>query len=117
MPWLGQQQAPKSPYFIDAFERANGLQVYWSDDDTLQRTQQYVLYRFESTEVVNLNDPTKILALVPQMPDPQFTDVTYQKGHTYTYVVTALDRMQNESFSSEPLRTKVQNGKTIFIFP
>ncbi|HEY8915371.1 MAG TPA: family 10 glycosylhydrolase [Chitinophaga sp.] len=117
MPWLGQQQAPKSPYFIDAFERANGLQVYWSDDDTLQRTQQYVLYRFEGTQVVNLNDPTKILALVPQMPDPQFTDMTYQKGHTYTYVVTALDRMQNESFSSEPLRTKVQNGKTIFIFP
>jgi uncharacterized lipoprotein YddW (UPF0748 family) len=117
MPWLGQQQAPKAPYFIDAFERPAGLQLYWSDDDTLHRTQQYVLYRFEGQDVINLNDPTKILGLVPQMPDPQFMDVTYQKGHAYTYVVTALDRLQNESFASDPLRTRMQNGKTIFIFP
>jgi uncharacterized lipoprotein YddW (UPF0748 family) len=117
MPWLRGQEAPKAPYFIDAFERANGLQIHWSDDDTSHRTQQYVLYRFEGTEVVNLNDPTKIVSILPQMPDPQFTDFTYVKGRNYVYVVTALDRLQNESLASEPLRMKVVNGKTEFLFP
>lgn len=117
MPWLTGQEAPKAPYFIDAFERPNGLQIYWSDDDTLQRTKQYVLYRFEGTQPVNLNDPTRIIAIVPQMPDPQFTDLTYVKGHNYVYVVTALDRLQNESFSSESLQVKVENGKVVFLFP
>lgn len=117
MPWLKGQEAPKAPYFIDAFERANGLQVYWSDDDTLQRTKQYVLYRFEGTQPVNLADPTKILAILPQMPDPQYTDLTYVKGRDYVYVVTALDRLQNESLSSEALQVKIVGGKATFLFP
>ena len=117
MPWLKGQEAPKAPYFIDAFERENGLQVYWSDDDTLQRTKQYVLYRFEGTQPVSLNDPTKILAILPQMPDPQYTDFTYVKGRDYVYVVTALDRLQNESLSSEALQVKMVGGKVTFLFP
>ncbi|KAA2244984.1 family 10 glycosylhydrolase [Chitinophaga agrisoli] len=118
MPWLDpQQKAPKSPYFIDAFERANGLQLYWSDDDTSGRTQQYVLYRFDAAAAINLNDPTKILGLIPQQPDPQFTDVTYVKGRSYVYIVTALDRLEQESLASDPLRMKIVNGKTEFLFP
>lgn len=116
MPWLKGAEAPKAPYFIDAFERPNGLQLHWSDDDTLHRTQQYVLYRFEANEAINLNDPTKILTIVPQMPDPQFTDAAYVKGHLYTYVVTALDRLQNESLASDPLRMKIEAGRPAFIF-
>jgi uncharacterized lipoprotein YddW (UPF0748 family) len=116
MPWIKGSEAPKAPYFIDAFERPAGLQLHWSDDDTLHRTRQYVLYRFNANEPVNLNDPTKILTIVPQMPDPQFTDGSYEKGRLYTYVVTALDRLQNESLASDPLRMEIQGGKPAFIF-
>lgn len=115
MPWLGLS-APEPPYFIDAFERPAGLHLYWSDDDTSGRTNQYALYRFEANEVVNLNDPSKIIAIVPQMPDPQFVDAAYVKGHMYTYIVTALDRVQNESPASDPLRMRLSGGTIQFLF-
>lgn len=115
MPWL-DDVAPKAPYFIDAFERTDGLEIRWSDDDTTGQTRQYALYRFDAQQPVNLNDPTKILAIVPQMPDPVWMDRTYIKGRTYTYIVTALDRMQNESLQSDPLWMEIINGRPRFHF-
>lgn len=115
MPWL-DNSAPKAPYFIDAFEKPEGLEIRWSDDDTTQQTKQYVLYRFTDKEVVNVNDPTKIIAIVQQMPDPVHMDKTYIKGQGYIYIVTALDRMQNESMISDPLRIEIVNGRPRFEF-
>jgi uncharacterized lipoprotein YddW (UPF0748 family) len=115
MPWL-KAKAPFPPYFIDAFERLNGLNLYWADDDTSGRTNQYILYRFSQNEVINLNDPAKILAILPQMSDPQYVDKTYEKGKIYTYVVTALDRLQNESHASDPLYMKIVGRRTRFMF-
>lgn len=115
MPWINLP-APLPPYFIDAFERTDGLHLYWADDDTSGRTQQYVLYRFNANESINLNDPTKILAIIQQMPDPQFIDYSYVKGNLYTYVVTALNRLQTESWASDPLYMKKSGKKTLFMF-
>ncbi|MBV7528679.1 glycoside hydrolase family 10 protein [Chitinophaga sp. sic0106] len=114
MPWL-PNTAPEAPYFVDAFERSWGLEIHWSDNDTLAHTKQYVLYRFAENEVINLTDPTKIIAIVQQAPDPEFRDLSYVKGRGYTYVVTALDRLQNESLASEPLRVR-PGVKTMFEF-
>ncbi len=115
MPWL-DNKPPDPPYFIDAFERPEGLELRWSDDDTSGQTRQYVVYRFDEKDVINVNDPTKILAIVPQMVDPVWMDKTYIKGHGYIYIVTALDRMQNESMISDPLKVEVVNGKARFDF-
>lgn len=115
MPWLGTK-APEAPYFIDAFERPAGLELHWADNDTSHQTQQYVLYRFDQHEAINLEDPTKILAILPQHTDPQYIDASYVKGKMYVYIVTALNRMQNESQQSDPLHMKLHNGKSVFIF-
>jgi uncharacterized lipoprotein YddW (UPF0748 family) len=115
MPWINLP-APIPPYFIDAFERVDGLHLYWADDDTSGRTQQYILYRFNANESINLNDPTKILAIIQQMPDPQFIDYSYVKGNLYTYVVTALNRLQTESWASDPLYMKKSGKRTLFVF-
>lgn len=115
MPWINLP-APLPPYFIDAFERADGLHLHWADDDTSGRTKQYVLYRFNASESINLNDPTKILAIIQQMPDPQFIDYSYVKGNLYTYVVTALNRLQTESLASDPLYMRKNGRKTLFMF-
>ncbi|MGX5818202.1 family 10 glycosylhydrolase [Chitinophaga lutea] len=115
MPWL-DNAAPTAPYFVDAFEKPEGLEVRWADNDTTRQTTQYVLYRFGENEVVNVNDPTHILAIVHQMPDPYFMDRSYIKGRKYIYIVTALDRMHNESMISDPLLVEVVNGKSTFTF-
>jgi hypothetical protein len=55
---------------------------------------KYVVYRFGAKEKVNTADATKIIAITPQT----FLKLPYDDGKTrYTYVVTALDRLQNES--------------------
>lgn len=115
MPWLGGK-APFSPYFIDAFEKDNGLEIHWADDDTSHRTRQYVLYKFKPNEPLNLNDATKILSVVPQMPDPVFLDTAYQSGQQYIYILTAMDRLQHESFPSAPLKVAAHGGRVYFYF-
>ena len=60
----------------------------------MDEAQQYVVYRFGPGEKVNLDDPTHILCITKDTMLP----LTYEGGKTkYTYVVTALDRLQNES--------------------
>ena len=53
-----------------------------------------MVYRFEKGEKVNLDDAAKIIAVTS---DP-FVKLAYNGvKQKYTYVVTALDRMWNES--------------------
>ncbi|HSY76027.1 MAG TPA: glycoside hydrolase, partial [Bacteroidia bacterium] len=56
----------------------------------------YVIYRFDGDERVNLTDPKYILHIQYDT-TTTFTDETAKKGQTYLYVVTALDRLKNES--------------------
>ena len=61
----------------------------WSDE-----ARQYVVYRFAKGEKVNTDDPSHIIAITTNT----FLKLPYTGGKTkYTYVVTALDRLQNES--------------------
>ena len=60
----------------------------WQDEAV-----KYVVYRFGKGEKVNIDDPSKIVAITHKTYYP----LPYVNGKTkYTYVVTALDRMQNE---------------------
>jgi len=55
-----------------------------------------VIYRFDGDEKVDLTDP-KYIRHIQYNNDPFYRDETIQKGKTYLYVVTALDRLKNES--------------------
>ena len=52
-----------------------------------------MVYRFEQGEPLNVNDASKIVKLTTDCLYPLPADQTGR----YTYVVTALDRMHNES--------------------
>ncbi len=55
---------------------------------------RYVVYRFAKGEKVNTDDATKIVAITTNT----FCLLPYKNGtQKYTYVVTALNRLQNES--------------------
>lgn len=56
----------------------------------------YVIYRFDGNEKVDLNDPKHILHIQYDN-TPFLRDRTVQRGKTYLYVVTAIDRLKNES--------------------
>ena len=62
----------------------------------MDRAVQYVVYRFDSKETVNIDDPSHIVAITRD----NFYKLPYENGKTkYRYVVTALDRLHNESKS------------------
>ena len=61
----------------------------WRDEPT-----RYVVYRFAKGEKVNINDASKIVAVTPDC----YIKLPYDNGkQKFTYVVTALNRLQNES--------------------
>ncbi len=56
----------------------------------------YIIYRFDGDEKVDLTDPKYILHI--QYNDlTTYIDKTINKGKTYLYVITAIDRLKNES--------------------
>ena len=68
------------------------------DDEAIK----YVVYRFQKGEDLDINDPSHIVAIT--------SDTFYELPHTlepgkYVYLVTALDRLQNES---KPVKKKVK---------
>jgi uncharacterized lipoprotein YddW (UPF0748 family) len=61
----------------------------WNDEAT-----KYAVYRFAKGEKVNIEDPSKLVAVTSDT----YLKLPYQNGRTkYYYVVTALNRLQNES--------------------
>ena len=62
--------------------------------DPMNKAVKYVVYRFDKKEKINLNDPSKIVTITSR----EFIELPYHDGKTkYQYVVTALDRLNNES--------------------
>ena len=67
----------------------------------MDKAIQYVVYRFEKGQTINLDDPQHIVAVTRR----SFLKLPYRDGSTqYIYVVTALNRIQRES---APAKCKV----------
>ncbi len=82
-----------------------GPLLYWEAPkakDEMDRAIQYVVYRFENKEKIDLNDPSHIVAITRDT----FVNLPYETGKVKCqYVVTALDRLHNES---KPAKKKVK---------
>ena len=111
--WLALQ--PEFP-FIDgkAPKAVKGLDVIWTDEGPvlcwtapkgkteMDRAVKYVVYRFAKGEKQDLGNATKIVGFT----QTTFFPLTYRGGETkYIYVVTALDRLHNES---KPQKEKIK---------
>lgn len=76
---------------------ADGYILFWTAPkakDEMDKAVRYVIYRFNNDEKVNLNDPSHIVEITTNT----FYKLPYENGKTkYRYVVTALDRLHNES--------------------
>ncbi len=90
-------KAPKKVRKVKDVWTEDGFILFWTEpkaEDEMDRAVQYVVYRFNRNESVNLNDPSHIVAITRNT----FYKLPYENGKTkYRYVVTALDRLHNES--------------------
>lgn len=75
----------------------DGYILFWTAPKAkteMDEAVKYVVYRFAKGESVDLDDASHIVAVTPN----NFYKLPYEDGsERYVYIVTALDRLQNES--------------------
>lgn len=104
MPWL-DDVIPNVPQNFTVEAQTNGISLKWakplkaSDGET---ASGYVIYRAPEGENINILNPKYILKISYQ-DFTFFLDTSTEKGKRYTYLVTALDRLKNESEPSAPI--------------
>lgn len=104
MLWL-DSVAPHPPLQLVGTVTANTVNLQWQMPLTAKDNELvygYVLYRFREQEKVDITDPKHIIS-IRYSTETSYRDTTAENGKSYIYVVTALDRMKNESESSVPL--------------
>ena len=96
MPFI-DDKAPKKVKKVKPVWTEDGYILFWTapkGKDWKDTAVKYVVYCFAKGEKVNTGDASKIVAVTTQ----PFYKLPYNKGkEKYTYVVSALNRLQNES--------------------
>ena len=96
MPWI-DNRSPRKVRKVKPVWTADGYLLFWTAPKAkkpLDEARRYAVYRFLPGEEVKLSSPTRLVAVTSDT----FLKLPYTDGNTrYTYVVTALDRMSNES--------------------
>lgn len=96
MPFI-DDKAPKKVKKVKPIWMEDGYVLFWSApkakrwDDVAHK---YAIYRFNKGERIDISTASNLVTIT----DKTFYKLPYRDGKTqYTYVVTALDRMSNES--------------------
>jgi len=107
MPWL-DDQAPKKPKFENALRTKDGIQLTLNTHPKDQDVAYYVVYRFDGLHKESIDDPRNILNTVRKSENGKTTylDTTANIDKDYTYEITAVDRLHNESKESNQLKVK-----------
>lgn len=90
-------EAPRKVRKVKPVWTEDGYILFWTAPkykEEMNRAVQFVVYCFGAKEKVNLDDASHIVAVTSD----NFYKLPYNDGKTkYRYVVTALDRLHNES--------------------
>ncbi|SFF99412.1 Uncharacterized lipoprotein YddW, UPF0748 family [Prevotella sp. KH2C16] len=96
MPFL-DDKAPKKPRKVKPVWTSDGYVLFWTAPKAKKwgdEVRKYVVYRFAKGEKIDIDNPSKILKITADT----HLILPYDKGNErYTYVVTSLDRVGNES--------------------
>jgi uncharacterized lipoprotein YddW (UPF0748 family) len=102
MLWL-DNVAPKAPMNLVARASGNRIDLNWSRPlpaDDGEPVYGYVVYRFNEGEEVNIGNPQNIVSISFDRKTLSFADQKVREDVRYTYAVTAIDRLKNESAAS-----------------
>ncbi|HEK9102643.1 glycoside hydrolase family 10 protein [Bacillus pfraonensis] len=107
MPWL-DHNPPKQPTLKGAIRRNEGIALGIIDDRN-NDSVYYAIYRVNGKNGVDVEKPENLLTTVRKTkPGEIYVDKTAVSGETYTYVVTAVDRLHNESAPSSKATIKAK---------
>ena len=92
MPWL-DSIPPVAPVLKVAPE-GNGAWLKWEESNPQKEPLRYVVYRFTNNEPINLERNDRILSI---QQSTEYKDPNEKRYKQCVYIVTALDRLWNES--------------------
>lgn len=98
MPWK-DSIAPRAPRRLSAIPEGPVVQLTWQAPEPAAdggTAQYYAVYRFEAGQPEDLENVVNLLTIRRQW-EPMFNDERVRSGLRYVYVVTAFDRLHNES--------------------
>lgn len=96
MPYL-DDKAPGKVKKMAVISTEDGPVLFWQAPKAKKwgdQTVRYVVYRFNKGDKIDLEDASKIVKVTP---DTFYNMTQSEKNGGYTFVVTALDRLSNES--------------------
>ncbi len=110
MPWKDQVK-PNAPYKIEVSKIGHeAVVVKWQKPEKPahdgDEPTAYVVYRFDENEELNLENAGAIQDIVRAVGINNYIDRNIKNAKSYYYVVTSLDRVQNESLPSKPILWK-----------
>jgi uncharacterized lipoprotein YddW (UPF0748 family) len=106
MDWIKVAKSDK-PKNLEVHDSKRGFIVEWQGSTN---ADYYVVYRFKGTKAGDVHDPSNIIA-IQRDTSPFLYDQNIRKFRKYTYVVTSLNRLYEESATSEPVTTKWKRFK------
>lgn len=103
MKWL--DSIPPAAPVVKANPSPKGTILRWEIENPKKETLRFVVYRFDANEPVNLERAERIVSL---QTTSEYTDNLVMGKKKSKYVVTALDRLWNESAASNVITTNYQ---------
>ncbi|MBK0383795.1 family 10 glycosylhydrolase [Pedobacter sp. SD-b] len=110
MLWL-DSVAPNPPQNLLALQDDKGVLLSWKQPLVAKdgdKAYGFVVYRFDKDSTINLSQ-AKNIKMIYYGNITSFEDTTAEKGKIYSYVVTTLDRVKNESEPSIPVLIGLKN--------
>jgi uncharacterized lipoprotein YddW (UPF0748 family) len=104
------KSAPATPKICRVKGSPSSIKMAWNICDIGAGDEMpyyFAIYRFEGEYVGDFKDPRNLLMITPyNMEEWIYEDPTTYEGGYYTYVVTAFNRYNMESYSSDPVFIK-----------
>lgn len=99
MKWI-DSIPPNKPLNVSIQKDTNRIILEWKSPEKNSQgetAEGYVIYRFINEEKINLDDPSKIVEIIPSGKQKFVDRLDSQIKGEIKYAITALDRHQNES--------------------
>lgn len=112
MPWMAGT-TPASPQLTTVTgTQGKGIRLEWKDQGSATASY-YVIYRFSSGDSIDVANAACILDVVPRgaYATQSWIDKNTGKRTAYLYLITAADRLHNESAPGEPMQIKTRGKR------
>lgn len=113
MPWK-DAVPPPAPQNLKVNLSNSGLQLQWSKSQSgtseFDKIRGYIVYRFSNNQIVDFTKPEAIRTIISKDTTAFFDSEISTLVSSYTYLITAFDRLHNESLASNPASVVVVTG-------